>query len=291
MFVRSARLQGELERTPGARPRKRNAFRGRRAAVAVLCMLTLALMLSIIKPVSAQESAGAAAYDALIDRALEAYRLGQFEKSRAYFEQAHAERPSARTWRGLGMASFELDRFNLARTELEAALRDGRRPLDPSQRNEVERTLAWMQANLGNLQLAYTPAEAVASVDAQTVSAGSVLLNPGPHRLQLRAPGYTLYEQAFTLKVQEPLHLHIELTRLQPVAAPVLVSQDRTQHQSPAPADAPALYERWWFWTITAAVVGGGVALAFVLTDSREEPAYASQSAGVDATITALRFR
>src|SRR5262249_43441282 len=62
------------------------------------------------------------AVQGLIADAVAEYDAGHFEEARALFRRAQAEAPSARTLRGIGMASFELRDYVEADRALAAAL-------------------------------------------------------------------------------------------------------------------------------------------------------------------------
>lgn len=133
-------------------------------------------------------------YQRHIDRGLEAYNAQRFAEARVLFEQAHAELPSARTLRALGIADYSLDDHTRAEQELRAALVHPVQPLTEEQREQVGQLLSWMEANLGRVRLVYTPANAQVSIDAKPLPGGDdrppglrgaereVLLEPGEHR-------------------------------------------------------------------------------------------------------------
>jgi len=56
------------------------------------------------------------------------YEAGHYQEARALFRQAHEKSPTARTLRGIGMASFELRDYVEATRALTASLRDVRPP-------------------------------------------------------------------------------------------------------------------------------------------------------------------
>lgn len=97
------------------------------------------------------ESAGAATDAGYVEaarRAVAAFNRGDYAGAHVAFEQAHAITPSARTLRGLGLASFELGRFEDAARELTAASGDPRHPLTDEQHREVQALLEVARARL-----------------------------------------------------------------------------------------------------------------------------------------------
>ena len=230
------------------------------------------------------------AYEQLIDRALDAFEKREFSRARALFEQAHARQPSARTLRGLGVTAVELRNYESAEDELEAALADHRRPLTSEQRLEVTELLEWMRSSLGILHLELTPPSAIARIDERRTAGRTLRLDPGEHALEVRAEGYRLHVQRFSVERGEELALRIDLQR------ELFASAESPQPQ-PIPATAPArmggvrdgstaVWERWWFWTAVGVVVAGGAVAAWALTaDPGVKPLEAGGAAGVFETL------
>ena len=77
-------------------------------------------------------------YRALINDAVAEYDAHHFEEARALFRRAHELEPSARTWRGIGMAAFELRDYVKSLRALEASLVDSRLPLTGTERDQVQ---------------------------------------------------------------------------------------------------------------------------------------------------------
>jgi hypothetical protein len=132
-------------------------------------------------PGGAEES-----YDQIIERALNEYRLGNWDEAAALFARAHALKPSARTLRGLGLSEFENRKYVLALLHCSAALADTRNPLNPEQRGELESVIARASEFVARVTLALAPPTAQVTVDGVAPhrdAAGNVLLDPGPHEL------------------------------------------------------------------------------------------------------------
>lgn len=154
----------------------------------------------------------ATGFDSLIVMGLEAFHAERYHDARAYFQRAHAQQPSARTLRALGMTDFALNAYTRARTELERALVHPTLPLSDEHRVEVAALLDWMIESLSAVRLEYLPAHATATVDGAPVHPGDLLLEPGEHTLRLQAPQYQPLERVFVVaRFQEPFRLRVEL--------------------------------------------------------------------------------
>jgi hypothetical protein len=134
-----------------------------------------------------------AEYQELINYALEEYDRGSWEESAALFYRAHELAPSARTLRGLGLATYEARRYAESVRHLRAALTDKRRPLTDKQREEVEATLDRAKLFVGHLQIDTTPRDAQLTINgrnAEPETDGSYMVDSGFVDLEASAPGY-----------------------------------------------------------------------------------------------------
>jgi hypothetical protein len=139
-----------------------------------------------------QEPGEGAQYRALLEEAVTEYDARHYEEARALFRRANEISPNARTLRGIGMASFELREYIEALRSLEASLVDKRRPLTPTQRQQVESLLDRTRAFVGRFFLKASPKETVLRVDGTPIvleGDGSLLLSFGRHSLVAEAAG------------------------------------------------------------------------------------------------------
>jgi hypothetical protein len=125
----------------------------------------------------------------LIGDAVSEYEAGHYQEARALFRQAHEKLPTARTLRGIGMASFELRDYVEAVRALTASLRDQRRPLTAEQKRHAEALLARAHTFVGRYTMKVQPAGSSLFVDGHPaeLEPDNVLLLPfGRHQLSLR---------------------------------------------------------------------------------------------------------
>jgi len=125
----------------------------------------------------------------LIGDAVAEYEAGHYQEARALFRQAHEKSPTARTLRGIGMASFELRDYVEATRALTGSLRDTRRPLTAEQKRHAEALLARAHTFVGRFTMKLKPAGASLFVDghpAELEPEGILLLAFGRHQLSLR---------------------------------------------------------------------------------------------------------
>jgi hypothetical protein len=121
------------------------------------------------------------------------YEAHHFEEALGYFRHAHQLFPNARTFRGIGMASFELRDYVTAVRSLKAALDDSRKPLSPELRKETQELLDRCQNLVAVYRLKTTPADAQVIVDTKVPEFqpdGGLMLGLGAHVIEGRAKGY-----------------------------------------------------------------------------------------------------
>lgn len=174
------------------------------------------LLAMVLAPCSAHAQADdeAEAYQALIDEAVVEFRDQRFAEARALLWRAHHLSPSARTWRGIGVASFELRDYAIAHRALSAALADERRPLTEEQRAEVEALLERTRRFLGAYRPVVRPPSAelfVGGQPAELEEDGRLLLPLGTHAVTARARGYRDASQTLLVQGGEDAELVLAL--------------------------------------------------------------------------------
>ena len=132
------------------------------------------------------------------------------------FRLAHEKQPTARTLRGIGMASFEMRDYVEATRALAASLRDQRRPLTAEQRKHAQALLARAETFVGQFSLKLSPANLSVFVDgrpAMLEADGSVLLPLGPSRdTSARCTTCSPNEKQLTVDVAGGEKKQLELT-------------------------------------------------------------------------------
>jgi hypothetical protein len=250
----------------------------------VIAATVLALQCTALARADGPDPSLRARYDAHVERGLAAFDAGRKEEARAELERAHALIPSARTLRGLGMIAMALDRFTVAKRELEASLVHQRSPLSAAMRKEVEELLAWMRASLAIVRIEATPPGGQVAIDGVPVDERELLLEPGEHTVTVSADGHASHQRTFQLSLDEPLLLRVALAPEEPpppsAAAPVVVA-------APPEVRAAAGGPVWPWFAGSAGVLavgGAGVLLALGLDDhaSVEEAAVGVRLAEIE---------
>lgn len=222
-----------------------------------------------------------AEYKQLVNDALREYERGHFSEAKAFFAQAHALWPNARSLRGLGMSSYELRSYVEAIDHFEAALRSTERPLTPEMKAEVTQLLSHARAFITRVELHLTPANAEVRVDthpARRDDKGLLLLDPGIHELVVEADQYMPATRSIRADGNETLSFNITLRPLRPEPAPAPTPAEVAQaEEAPAPPpaavtepapSAPSPIGPWIVIGASSAVtIAGGILLAVALSD------------------------
>jgi tetratricopeptide (TPR) repeat protein len=213
-------------------------------------------------------------YSALIDRAISEFDLGHWTEAKAFFKRAHLLRPSARTLRGLGLASYELRSYVEALIYLRQALASAERPLTEEMRAEVKATIEEAKSFLAYQKLELEPHDVMVRVDGQPAvfdDDGALLLDPGQHEIQLESSGFEPMSRTFSAKGGE--HSVLRLT-LHPQPAPPSQSAATTR---PMQRDAALSPHDSSFWASlgtprkvalglgAGGVIGVGIGTAFAI--------------------------
>jgi hypothetical protein len=216
-----------------------------------------------------------AEFNDVIKRAVTEFDQAHWEEASALFRRAHELNASARTWRGLGLTSFELRRYVDAIAELEAALADPRKPLTSQQRKEVETVLGRAREFVSVYRVRVVPAEAQVLVDGRPASLadGALFLYPGPHTVVVRASGYEERREDVRAAagVTDELSIELSVAGPPPDAAPDTAEPEAGTPQPAQPAARSR--RRIWTWALGgAAVAAGATALGLgIATKGKED--------------------
>jgi hypothetical protein len=176
------------------------------------------------EPPPVAETADDPAYKKAIDEGLAEYDAHHFEEARSLFRRAHEITPNARTFRGIGMTSFELRDYVSAVHNLSAAVQDQRRPLAPGKRQHAQELLARSRMFVDVYTLTVSPQNAHVLVDGRAPEYepdGTLMFGIGSHTVEVRAHGMV----ARTLPVdvrggqQKELSVTLEPVAVAPVPA------------------------------------------------------------------------
>lgn len=158
----------------------------RRGCVAVFVLVALWAAARSGAAQSAQATAEDPAYLAVIDKALLAFNQGHWTEAKVFFSEAHALQPSARTLRGMGLASYESRSYVAAIEYLEQAMVSRVHALTPEMRMLAAELIAEARQFVTRVRVALSPTRATLRVDgrpAQYDREGAILLDPGEHEL------------------------------------------------------------------------------------------------------------
>ena len=197
----------------------------------------IALSALLTAPVQSQaspsEGADKTEYMTLVRKALSEYDLGHFREAKAYFEQAHDLKPSARTLRGLGLTSYELRHYVEAISYMELALGSDVKPLNETMRKQLDSLIAEARLFVARVTVTLSPATARLRVDghvAKPDDTGLLTLDAGRHEFVASAEGHESITRSVEVEGGQEVPLTFTLKPEQVVVAP----------PPPAPTPTPA---------------------------------------------------
>lgn len=253
---------------------------------ALACVWLAAAVVFAHAPIAhAQESADS--YDGLISEAVSEYDDGMWKEAHILFKRAHALKPSARTWYGIGISAFQAQRYVEAVEALSSALADTRKPLGSTQKRDAQSVLAKAQRFIGRVVLRVQPSEAAVVVDGAPIAASvlasreGVAVDPGTHEIVISASGYETVVRRLSVDGGDSalveLQLETKASSQSTAAAPVpgLPNAAEPEAASPEPraeesVDSGSSRTLLWMGLIasSAVTIGGGVLLGMGLADA-----------------------
>ena len=141
-------------------------------------------------------------YRDTIRAALDELAAGRHAEALALFRRAHRLQPSARTYRGIAMAAFELADYVGAHRNAAAALEDPRRPLDGALREQTEALRRRASTFLARVTLegAEGATVRVDGVRWDGAPDAPVLVPLGRHVIRVERPGAAPFEEALVVR-------------------------------------------------------------------------------------------
>jgi tetratricopeptide (TPR) repeat protein len=249
--------------------RRRRAIRFKMAFAARTLRIAScgAFVVALSGAAHAEEGAGDAAYRAAIEEAIAAFESSDLAAARAAFERAHALSPSARTFRGIGLAAFRQGDYVAASANFRAALDDARKPLSSEQRAEATRLLARADALIGHVTVTVTPPAASIRFDGRVIEAGHQLeVTSGAHVLRADLAGYQSTERQQDVPPGVPTAIRLELFATSAGLKPTRAGAPDTEPHAAEGAASPSKPRLWTWVALGAAPVFAGAGLAIWLS-------------------------
>ncbi len=120
------------------------------------------------------------------------YGEGKFDEALVEFERAYELAPHPSVLYNIAVTYRELSRYNEAILYFERFLREGEKAVKKKLITQAKKELAELRARVGDVVVAVEPDGVIVSVDGREVGttplSGPVILGPGQHKFELRAP-------------------------------------------------------------------------------------------------------
>jgi hypothetical protein len=227
---------------------------------------------NLTEPSSGADAAEDPAYRTAIKEGLAEYDAHHFEEARSLFRRAHEISPNARTFRSIGMTSFELRDYVSAVRNLSAALLDQRKPLSTEQREHSQALLARSRAFVDGYTLTVSPRDARVIIDGHAPEFepdGTLLFGFGLHTVEVSAHGMEVRSLPISVRGGERRELSVTLT---PASAGGARSADGglATAMKPGPGGVSNGSAAAWLWASGGtALLAGGVGIYWFTRDSQ----------------------
>jgi hypothetical protein len=146
---------------------------------------------------------GAAAYEQHMANGRKLLEDESWAAARTEFEAAYAAAPRGAPLLQIAACERAAQRWPQAIAAVTRALGDHAGTLDDAEKKAAEQSLAEMRAQIGTVQVVVAPAGATLRIDGEDQPPGgaarSIVLGPGPHRLEARLEGWAPAAQTITI--------------------------------------------------------------------------------------------
>jgi hypothetical protein len=215
------------------------------------------------QPPPAADTTEDPAYLKAIEEGLAEYDAHHFEEARSLFRRAHEISPNARTFRGIGVTSFELRDYVTAVHYLSAALKEERKPLPPEKRKHTQGLLDRSHMFVDVYTLTISPQNAHVIVDGHAPEYepdGTLMLSLGSHTLDVRAHGMVARSLPIDVHGGEKKELSVTLEPLapEPVASPEAAPVATAAEPLPPPVMSNVGAAAWLIAGGATALLSGG---------------------------------
>jgi hypothetical protein len=263
---------------------------------AILLAGWLSLGAASVHAQASQARAEDAAYHEAIGRALQEFNLGHWTEANVFFREAHARRPSARTLRGIGLASYESRNYVDAIDFLGQALASSVQPLTTDMRNAAMKLIEQSRKFVMRAEVDLSPKNAELFVDGKPVrlaADGSALLDPGEHELTVTAAGFHASQRRVNTEggSSRQLHFVLEPKPVVPAQAASEVQPALVPATSATDSDSESLLPWLAIGASVAVAATGGVFLGLGLSDkaavegTRDGGAWASKKSASERAV------
>ena len=233
------------------------------AALGATAWATKVRSADMTEPFTPKDANDEAGYRKAIRDGVAEYDAGHFEEARSLFRRAHEMNPNARTFRGIGMASFELRDYVVAVHNLSAALQDKHKPLSAEQRKETQELLDRARMFVDVYVMKVVPMTARMLVDGHAPeyeADGTLLFGFGAHAVEASAPGMTTLAQTINVRGGARKELLLSLERAPPADAHLKAMDptEKVMQKAPSPGPSNGAATAWLWASAGAALLAGG---------------------------------
>jgi hypothetical protein len=235
-------------------------------------------------PFTPSDTTDEASYRKTIRDGVAEYDAGHFEEARSLFRRAHETNPNARTFRGIGMASFELRDYIAAWRYLSVALQDKRKPLSPAQRKDVQDLLDRSRMFLDVYTVRVVPRTARLTIDGRAPEFepdGTLLFGFGAHTITASAPGMATHSESMNVRGGARKELLLSLEPAPVLGAhPADAALPVTVMKAAPPPRASNTAAKAWLWSSAGAAVVAAGAGAYWIKQASELSSCRSPASG-----------
>ena len=204
------------------------------------------------------------------------FAAGSYEEALASFTSSHDLNPNPNVLYNIGMCQRELGDFAASLQTLTGYLEKKGASVPEKEKSEIEAVIAEMKGAVGTLDISVSEKKAAIKIDGKPAGGSPlpspVVLNEGPHLVEVVKEGFAAEKRTVTVKGGEALEASFSLSPLLKPAPPEEVLGPQAEEGKKKKKKKDILKSPLLWSLLGVAIIGGATATGIIVWKTRPGP-------------------
>jgi tetratricopeptide (TPR) repeat protein len=204
------------------------------------------------------------------------FAAGSYEEALASFTSSHDLNPNPNVLYNIGMCQRELGDFAASLQTLTGYLEKKGASVPEKEKSDIEAVIAEMKGAVGTLEISVSEKKATITIDGKPAGGSPlpspVVLNEGPHLVEVVKEGFAAESRTVTVKGGEALEASFSLSPLEKPAPPEEVLGPQAEESKKKKKKKDILKSPLLWSLLGVAIVGGAAAAGIIVWKTRPGP-------------------